>query len=345
MKRKNRIKNGVTQYLHMRAAEIPLHNADERIIKMNHSDLKADSKGLLRLPRSTMIVGNGFYNGAWHPTEELAKSYKSFDRQPSNNNHSMNIEDEVGFWDDVTYKNDKLSGIPIVNLNTANSKATLGYIKNRMLAGKPAELSVGFWCSENYEDFEYDGKEYVNQLVVRDVDGDHCAFVTRGACGPDDGAGVGLMENNDNADITIEYMENGEYNIIKNKKKIVDKEDLDMSKEDEKTPEKDEKKISDDKVDTPKDNDKANIKYMSEDDVATLISELETKNEDVIQKLEGRISEFEKSQAERQTMTRDDYMKLDDEGKAKARTKTGMAIMAHLKEGHGLNLKYEGTYP
>lgn len=200
---KERIKNGKKQQLYTHNAQIILDNADKKIKELSFEELKADKDGILRLPRSTMIKGNGVYNGAWHPSDEFKKAYKTFDRQPANNNHSDLIEDEVGWWEQVNYSEHRLTGIPIINLNTARGKTTYEYVRNRMLAGKPAELSVAFWCTESKETFEHDGIKYDDQLVVREIEGDHCAYVTRGACSPNDGAGIGLLslkENKNNLD-------------------------------------------------------------------------------------------------------------------------------------------------
>ena len=155
-------------------------------------ELKADNRGILELPRSTLIVGNGIYNNTYHPAEEIKKSYKSMEGQPWNIDHNYDIEYEIGFMKDVQYDEDtmKMSAIPVLNLNTAKGIAALEHIRNRMYSGKPSELSVAFWCKEAREMIE--DKE---MLTVRDIDFDTNALVVRGACSPADGAGIGLKKD------------------------------------------------------------------------------------------------------------------------------------------------------
>lgn len=191
----SRVKNGKTQVLRTCNAELLVTDSDDRQqLSLSFDELKEKTdNGLLRLPRSTLIVGDGVYNNAWHPDDEFIKSYMSMDRQPFNINHSDEIQHEIGYWVDVDYKDKKLTGVPVLNLNTPYGRVALEHIRNRMYAGKPAELSVGFWCVEQEEHVEQLNKRIT---VVRDIEFDHCALVTRGACSPSAGAGVGLLRKN-----------------------------------------------------------------------------------------------------------------------------------------------------
>lgn len=156
------------------------------------------SEYVVKLPRSTLIVGDGIYNQKWHPAEEAQKAFGSMDRQPYIMDHNRDVEYEFGWMEMPLYdeQTKKLSAIPVVNLNTPKGKAALQHIQNRMLAGKPAETSVGFWAVESNEMISIDDAEEQDWVTVREWDFDHNALVTRGACSPEDGAGVGLQARN-----------------------------------------------------------------------------------------------------------------------------------------------------
>jgi len=151
--------------------------------------------GFLQLPRSTVIVGDGIYNGEYFPAEEIEKAFASMDGQPFNLDHSDKVEDEIGYILEPVYSRDtkKMSVIPILNLNTAKGKAALSFIENRRKAGKTAEVSVGVWVTISKERLNEDDEEEIP--VCRDLEFDHLALVTRGACSPEHGAGIGLSDN------------------------------------------------------------------------------------------------------------------------------------------------------
>ena len=193
---KTRIRNGQKQYLlKFKCGLIDFVNDEERkSLALSYETLKeASENGLLRLPRSTMIVGDGVYNGYWHPDSELAKSYAMFDRQPWNVNHGDDVNSEIGWWEQPQKNGNKYSAIPILNLNTPEGKNALSHIQNRMLAGKPAELSIGFWCGVKTERVKH-GDIDQRLPVCYDIEPDHCSLVTRGACSPAVGAGIGLKQ-------------------------------------------------------------------------------------------------------------------------------------------------------
>jgi hypothetical protein len=135
-----------------------------------------------------MLVGDGTYNGLFVPTKELRKAAVSMDRQPLNLDHSYLVADEIGYVIEPKMKAAALKGLLILNPETANYATAKGYIKNRFAAGKPPEVSVGFWCDVLDEEDEKGDRRYVAQ----NIEFDHLALVTRGACSPADGAGVGL---------------------------------------------------------------------------------------------------------------------------------------------------------
>lgn len=212
--RRTRLKNGQTQYLLTHSAQIVKAESPEWTSFLDKLTAKAqalhelaDASGLVQLPRSTIIVGDGLYNNVWHPAEEAEKAYKSLDRQPFNLDHSDFVIDEIGFWRDPLYDpaTKKLSAIPVVNLNTERGKVALNHIKNRLLADKPAELSSGFWATETTEFIAICNAE---EMTARNWDFDHGALVTRGACGPSKGAGIGLSQNSlvTNAEWTSAYI-------------------------------------------------------------------------------------------------------------------------------------------
>ena len=171
--RKTRMSGGKLQILQECSATLVFNDNDRSHILEPIEKLQADNDGSLRLPRSTVIVAEGVYNGCWHPKEE------------------------VGFWEKPIYdpKTLKTSAIPVLNLNTANGIGALGFIQNRLLAGRTPELSIGFWCTEEMEEVVIDGVK-TKIWTVRNWEYDHVALVYRGACSPEDGAGIGLKKNN-----------------------------------------------------------------------------------------------------------------------------------------------------
>lgn len=184
--------------------------------------------GFLQLPRSTVIVGDGMYNGEYFPAEEIEKAFASMDRQPFNLDHSDRVEDEIGYILEPVYSRDtkKMSVIPILNLNTAKGKAALSFIENRRKAGKTAEVSVGVWVTINKEKLNEDDEEEIP--VCRDLEFDHLALVTRGACSPEHGAGIGLSDNPiipSNFNVTFEEGINALSKLTE--------EEIDMEKEEE----------------------------------------------------------------------------------------------------------------
>jgi len=148
----------------------------------------------INLIRSTVLVGDGTYNGEFFPAEEIEKAYKSMDNQPFNLDHSDKVEDEIGYVKNTRYDptTKKMSVQPVINGRLRKAQIAKDYIDNRRMAGRYAEVSVGVYVTPVEEELD-DGEK---RIVCRDLEFDHLALVTRGACSPADGAGIGLGKNN-----------------------------------------------------------------------------------------------------------------------------------------------------
>lgn len=143
--------------------------------------------------RATMIVGDGTYNGIYFPAEELEKAHMSWEKQPINLDHSDKIIDEIGFIKQVFYDkaNKKVTAKPFLNDTAPKVQVAAGYINGRLAAGTIPEVSVGVWLDREDEEDE-DGEL---RATARNLEGDHLALVTRGACSPEAGCGIGLSKN------------------------------------------------------------------------------------------------------------------------------------------------------
>ena len=148
-----------------------------------------DDEFSIGLTESTILVGNGTYNGVYFPAEEIEKAFHTWNKQPININHSSNVEDEVGYITKPRYDTEtkQFKVTPVLNKETAKFDVADGYIRNRIKAGKPPEVSVGVWIDREFEETD-DG----DRLTARNLHGDHLALVCRGACSPEAGCGIGL---------------------------------------------------------------------------------------------------------------------------------------------------------
>lgn len=363
-KTKTRIRNGVKQeLLEFSSGSIQiLNDYDKETLSLSYEVLKEKSdKGLLSLPRSTMIVGDGVYNGYWHPNGELKKVFTMFGKQPFNVNHGDDLNSEVGWLEQPQRDGNKYSAIPILNLNTPEGKNALNHIQNRMYAGKPAELSVGFWCTVSTEHVKF-GDIDKNMPVCRDIEPDHCAVVTRGACGPGDGAGIGLNKNK---------------NIIEGKKmedKKLNEEELNAKKIENQEGEKpkegkellDGKKAGEEKPPEGQD-DSVTFKNKDEfndavrENLASFFKKDEEDPEEAAEKLfDNRIKELEKTNKElaekfkiikdasdkptRKTLSRMEYMALEEPVKLNTMKRLGIDYMLHVKESMFSNQNPNGMY-
>lgn len=168
--------------------------------EMDTLDKMVDHIG--ELDRSTILVGEGVYNGIFFPSDEIEKSYLSWDRQPINLNHSDAVEDIVGYvtepmFDKVTKK---FSVKPVLDPSTSKYGIANGYITSRFNAGSIPEISIGVWCSKDFvEEERKDGATF----IAKDLEGDHLALVTRGACSPKQGCGIGLNSYSFSVDVPI----------------------------------------------------------------------------------------------------------------------------------------------
>jgi hypothetical protein len=133
---------------------------------------------------ASLLVGDGTYNGLFVPADELRRAAPSMEKQPINIDHSALVEDEVGYVRQAGMFERALRGILVLNPDTTKFNTAKAYIQNRMAAGRPPEVSVGFFCDveENNEGL----------LIARNIQFDHLALVTRGACSPENGCGVGM---------------------------------------------------------------------------------------------------------------------------------------------------------
>lgn len=153
-----------------------------QLTKLGEGDISLDT---------TMIVGDGKYNGIFFPAEELEKSYMSFDGVPININHSDDkIEDIVGYVKEPYMEGNKLKARTIFDSNTSKYDAAMGYVQSRFDAGDYPNVSIGVWLDRVEEPLSEDSKE--RRLTARNLKADHLAIVVHGACNPNDGCGIGL---------------------------------------------------------------------------------------------------------------------------------------------------------
>ena len=336
---KTRIKNGVTQHLlSFSSGSIQILNDEEKQrLSLSYENLKDKSdNGLLRLPQSTMIVGDGIYNGFWHPNNELKKVFTQFDKQPFNLDHDWQVNGEIGWLENPQQNGNKYSATPILNLNTPEGKNALSHIQNRMYAGKPAELSVGFWCTVTTEHIKH-GDIDQKLPVCRDIEPDHCAIVTRGACSPADGAGIGLKQNNKNL--------------------IEGKNMEEENHEEENTQEENENSEEQNTDETQQEQDNS-LTFKTKEDFSDAVhqsvssffnKEKETNaEEEDANKLEDRLKELEKTnkelgdkfkiikdttkKPERKTLSRMEYQALEEPKQADTLKKTSILYMTHVKD-------------
>lgn len=152
--------------------------------KKRLASLKADEE--IPLEETVAIVGDGVYNGVFFPKEEIEKACKSMEGQPFVLDHSDRVEDEIGFVRDVAFKGGKMVLTPRIVPETAKSRVAMGFIKSRVAAGKVPEVSVRVWLSlEQPENDDEPPRAY-------NLEFDHLSLVTRGACSPQDGCGIGM---------------------------------------------------------------------------------------------------------------------------------------------------------
>lgn len=193
------IRNGKTYTLRMNSAVLEFTDTERQAI-LNYKPITLNAQvnddGLIRLPRSTLLIGDKLYNNVWHPAEELEKSYKTLDHQPLVIDHSDHIEDEIGWMENSQYDpaSKKLTAIPVLNTRTAKGLMALNHIQNRLHASKAPETSVGFWAIESTEEIPM--LQNARKTTAREWEFDHDAMVYRGAGSPSQGIGIGLSQSN-----------------------------------------------------------------------------------------------------------------------------------------------------
>jgi len=158
------------------------------------------------IERSTILVGDGTYNGIFFPVEEVRKATLGFNKQPIVLDHSDMVEDTVGYIDEPMFEGNKITVKPILDPDTFKYKVAKGFIDSRLRANAIPEVSVGIWCDKAFEDFDES-----ERLVARNLQPDHLAIVTRGACSPQDGCGIGLQ--NDEITVTV-VSDSDKYNYL-----------------------------------------------------------------------------------------------------------------------------------
>jgi len=193
----SKIKNGKTLYLHQLSARIEFtDDSKKEILNLSAFKNMSDAQnGIIRLPRSTLLIGDKLYNNVWHPADELEKSYMTMEHQPFIIDHGEDVEDEIGWMENIEYdpESKKLTAIPVLNLNTAKGTTALNHMRNRLLANKAPETSVGFWATEHMEEIPM--LENAQHISARDWEFDHNSLVTRGAGSPEMGIGIGLSKS------------------------------------------------------------------------------------------------------------------------------------------------------
>lgn len=222
MERRSKISNGKTKYLNSLSARIEFTDDTKKEI-LNLSAFKNMSEaqnGIVRLPRSTLLIGDKLYNNVWHPADDAAKSYMTMDHQPLITDHEDHLADEVGWMDDVEYdpESKKLSAIPVLNLNTEKGPMALNHIRNRLMAGKAPETSVGFWATEQIEQIEQ--LQNAEHTVAHDWEFDHNSLVTRGAGSPEMGIGIGLSRSKTDQSFNINFNQLGDKERMGNEQPI-----------------------------------------------------------------------------------------------------------------------------
>ncbi|MBO8173500.1 MAG: hypothetical protein H0Z33_16655 [Bacillaceae bacterium] len=152
----------------------------------------AEEGGSVRLPRSTLLTA-GEYNGIVFTEEELQST--TFPQAfPLTLDHSRSVADEVGWWETPRVEGGKIRATPVINLETTKGNVALGYVKNRMAAGLTPEVSVEVWVDAE----ERDGKLYATNIEI-----DKASLVDRGACGPGNGCGIGLMNDEEMVEMGV----------------------------------------------------------------------------------------------------------------------------------------------
>ena len=182
-------KKGKNEESDMKKERIHMNLSSKMFKPLVFKDKPNEFKGF---DRATILVGDNTYNGIYFPAEELEKAYHSWENQPVNLDHSDKTEDEVGFIREVFFDktNKKITAKPFINGSAPKSAIAAGFIQGRLMAGTIPEVSIGVWLDKVEEDFDDDFR-----LTARNLQGDHLAIVTRGACSPQDGCGIGMGKN------------------------------------------------------------------------------------------------------------------------------------------------------
>ena len=177
-----------------RSERIKLYLSVPWNIPRSRSDLGLPETNFLYVvnnTRATVLVGDNFYHDIWFPREELEKGYTSLLNKPMKLNHTDDIMYEIGYGYDPRYSNGRISVQPVIVPETKYAETALGWIKCRHDAGQVPEVSVEVWTSQAKETID-DGEV----MVARDLEFEGFALVSKGACSPETGCGIGMGLNN-----------------------------------------------------------------------------------------------------------------------------------------------------
>lgn len=148
--------------------------------------------------RATVMVGDQFYHDIWFPVDELARGYLSLSNKPVKLNHTDDIEYEIGYGRDPQFSDGKITIQPVIVPETKHASTALGWMKCRYDAGQVPEVSVEVWVDRKQEIV---GDREVT--VARDLEFDGFALVSRGACSPESGCGIGMSTFSADTDTNI----------------------------------------------------------------------------------------------------------------------------------------------
>lgn len=134
----------------------------------------------------------GYKDGLTFLADDLVRAAESMNGKPVNLNHSRSVEDEVGFVKDAKVVDGRLRATLVLAPSTAKFGIAKAFIENRQTAGAVPEVSVGvLYVEERLPN---------GAVLARDLAFDHLALVSRGACSPERGCGVGLSKETVNMD-------------------------------------------------------------------------------------------------------------------------------------------------
>jgi hypothetical protein len=152
---------------------------------MNGGDIMSE-----KTYKITALVGNGTYNGIYFPAEEIKKAYKTMNDKPFVLDHSLDVEDEIGFNTDSEMVDGSLVHIAHVNEEFEKSSIAVKHIDEKFKRDLIPNVSVAAYLDVEREETEDKDGEPVFRYTARNIEFFHNALVTYGACSDEDGCGV-----------------------------------------------------------------------------------------------------------------------------------------------------------